>query len=147
MLTGDLNICDLEEGRLCGTRQTLTNGDMTNQRVQGCLPKHPGVGSTRLHPEGRRPWPHENSLSLSYRQGVHQHSSVGTGGHPIFCQRLLSDPITMRLYIEQLVRKIGCTGLSPLGLAGIHLQFELGGPTRCPTGTTLIVSELWSNSR
>ena len=28
----------------------------------------------------------------------------------------------------------------------LHLQFELGGPTRCPTGTTLIFA-LWSNSR
>ena len=85
--------------------------------------------------------------TFPYRPGVHQHSSVGTEGRPISCQRLLSDPIPMRLYIEQLVRKIWCTGLSPLGLASIHLQFELGGPTRCPTGTTLILFALWSNSR
>ena len=105
MLTGDLNICDLEEGRLCGTRQTLTNGDRTNQRVQGCLPTHPGVGSTRLHPEGRRPWPHENSLSRIDRAFINiplsEPKDIRYLASVVRDSTLLSDLIPMRLYIEQ----------------------------------------------
>ena len=73
-------------------------GQRTNQRVEGCLPTQPDFTQKDVA--------HGHMRTLSYRQGVDQHSSVGTEGHPISCQRVLGDPITMRLEIEQLVRKI-----------------------------------------
>ena len=153
MLTGDLNICDLEEAGCFGATQTLTYGDRGRTNASRAAFQHTLGLAQPDFTQKDVAHGHIRNLSridrafinipLSEPMDIRYLASV-VGN--LRDSTLLSDLITMRLYIEQLVRKTSCTGLSPLGLVGIHLQFEIGGLTRCPTGGTLILFALWSNS-
>ena len=105
MLTGVLNICDLEEGRLCGTTQTLTYRDRGRTNALRAAFPHTLLLAQPDFTQNDVAHGHMRTLSRIDRAFINIPLSEPRDIRYLASVFLVT-PITVRLYIEQLVRKI-----------------------------------------